>query len=127
MDATELCTQSLTEIAALIERGEVSPVELTQMTLHRIERLDGTLHSYLTVTPERALAAARTAEAELARGTRRGPLHGVPVGVKDLCATRGVRTTCASGVLADATPEPLDEPPGSRVWSHGLQGRGNDG
>lgn len=105
MDTAELCTKSLTEIAALIERGDVSPVELTQMTLDRIERFDGQLHSYLTVTPERALAAARTAEAELRRGARRGPLHGVPVGVKDLCATRGVRTTCASGVLADSTPD----------------------
>jgi amidase len=105
MDVAALCTGSLTEVAALIERREVSPVELTNAMLARIERLDGTLHGYLTVTAERALASARTAEAELARGVRRGPLHGVPIGVKDLCATRGVRTTCASGVFAQRVPD----------------------
>ena len=104
MNADELCTAGLTEVAALIARREVSPVELTRAVLARIERLDGALHSYLTVTPERALVAARAAEAEIGRGARRGPLHGMPIGVKDLCATRGVRTTCASGVLADWVP-----------------------
>jgi amidase len=105
LDVDALCTKSLKEVAALIERREVSSVELTQAMLARIERLDGTLHSYLTVTPERALATARAAEAELARGMRRGPLHGVPIGVKDLCATRDVRTTCASGVFAQRVPD----------------------
>jgi amidase len=105
MDVAELCTSSLMEVAALIERRDVSPVELTEAMLARIDSLDRTLHSYLTVTPERALAAARTAEAELARGVRRGPLHGVPIGIKDLCAMRGVRTTCASGVFAERVPD----------------------
>ena len=101
MDTGELCTRSLSEVAALIERREVSPVELTTAMLTRIERLDPTLHAYLTVTPERALAAARAAESELARGKRRSPLHGIPIAVKDLCAARGARTTCASRVLGD--------------------------
>jgi len=105
MESEELCTTSLTEVAALLARGALSPVELTRAVLARIERLDGALHSYLTVTAEHALAAARAAEAELQRGARRGPLHGVPVGVKDLCATRGIRTTCASAVCPDAPPD----------------------
>jgi amidase len=105
MPVADLCTKSLTEVAELIERRELSPVELTRAVLERIEQLDAQLHSYLTVTPERALAAARAAEDEIGRGARRGPLHGVPIGVKDLCATRGVRTTCASGVLADHVPD----------------------
>jgi amidase len=105
MSVADLCTQSLTEVAALIERRELSPVELTRAVLDRIDRLDGQLHSYLTVTPERALAAARAAEAEIGRGAWRGPLHGVPIGIKDLCDTRGVRTTCASGVRAEHVPE----------------------
>ena len=105
MTADELCTASLTDVAALLARGDVSPVELTRAMLARIEQLDGTLHSYLTVTAERALAAAQAAEAAVARGERLGLLHGVPIGVKDLCATRGVRTTCASGVLAENIPD----------------------
>jgi amidase len=105
MSFDELCTGSLIDAAALIKTGGVSPVELTRAMLERIERLDGRLYSYLTVTPEQALSAARTAEAEILRGELRGPLHGMPIGVKDLCATRGVRTTCASGVLVDAVPD----------------------
>jgi len=105
MSNAELCTKSLNEVAALLASRAVSPVELTRATLQRIDELDGALNSFLTVVPERALAAARTAESEIARGTYRGPLHGIPIGVKDLCATRGVRTTCASGVLLDAVPD----------------------
>jgi amidase len=105
MNLDELCMAGLGEAATLIERREVSPVELTRAVLQRIERLDGALHSYLTVTGAAALAAARAAEAEIARGAYRGALHGVPIGIKDLCATRGVRTTCGSGVLADAVPD----------------------
>ena len=104
MDATALCTTSLTEVAALLQRREVSPVEITDAVLARIERLDGGLHSYLTVSAEGARASARAAEADLARGRWRGPLQGVPVGIKDLCDTRGVRTTCASAVFADRIP-----------------------
>jgi len=105
MNATEICMQSLTEVSGLIARREVSPVELTRAMLERIERVDRPLHAYLTVTPERALAAAKAADEELARGARRGPLHGVPIGVKDLCATRGVRTTCGSAVFAEHVPD----------------------
>src|SRR4029077_1915783 len=64
MNTAELCTKSLTEIAALLQRRDVSPVELTRATLERIDELNGTLHAYLNVIPERALAAARAAESE---------------------------------------------------------------
>lgn len=96
---------TLTQVAAAIRRREVSPLEITEAMLARIERLDTRLHSYLTVTRESALAQARAAEGELARGLDRGPLHGVPIGVKDLCDTRGVRTTCASRLRLDVVPE----------------------
>jgi amidase len=105
MTLDELCTGSLVDAAALIARREIAPVELTRAMLDRIARLDTGLHSYLTVTADAALAAARTAEAEVLRGELRGPLHGIPIAVKDLCATRGVRTTCGSGVFADAVPD----------------------
>lgn len=104
MNLDDLCTGSLGDVATLIAKRQVSPVEVTNAMLARIERFDGKLHSYLTVTAEQALAAARSAESEIVRGAYRGPLHGVPIGIKDLCATRGVRTTCGSAVFADAVP-----------------------
>lgn len=103
--AADLCTKSLTEVADLIRRRQVSPVEVTRAVLERIEALDAKLHGYLTVTADLALDAAREAEREVVAGRYRGPLHGTPLGIKDLCATRGVRTTCASRVLADWVPD----------------------
>jgi len=101
----ELCYRTLTEVAGLLQRREISPVELTRAVLARIERLEPQLHSYITVVPERALDRARAAERELATGVDRGPLHGVPIAVKDLFFTKGVPTTCASRVLAGWVPE----------------------
>ena len=101
----DLCYRTLTDAANLLRRGEVSPVELTRAVLARIERVDSQLHSYITVTPERALDSAHRAERELAAGTDRGPLHGVPIAVKDLMFVRGVRNTCASHVLDDFIPD----------------------
>jgi amidase len=100
----ELCYQSLTEVATLLRRREVSPVELTRAVLTRVERLDPQLRSYITIEPERALARAKLAERELGSGTDRGLLHGVPIAVKDLCYTKGILTTCASHVLASWVP-----------------------
>ena len=88
----ELALSTLTEISALIKARQISPVELTQAMLARIERIDPKLHSYATVTPELALAQAKAAEAELAQGRWRGPMHGIPIGLKDLCFTKGVPT-----------------------------------
>lgn len=101
----EIGFQPLTEVASRLERRVISPVELTHSLLDRIARLDPTLHSYLTVLPERALEQARRAEAEIAAGNYRGPLHGVPIGVKDLCNTQGIRTSCASRILWEHFPD----------------------
>ena len=96
---------SLTDVAKLIEVGELSPVELTGMMLDRIEMVDDRLLSYATVMTEHALSSARTAEQEIRSGTYRGPLHGIPIAVKDLCYTRGALTMGGTGVFADFVPE----------------------
>jgi aspartyl-tRNA(Asn)/glutamyl-tRNA(Gln) amidotransferase subunit A len=96
---------SMAELARLIRAREVSPVEVVQAHLDRIASLDGTLRAYITVVGDAALAAARAAEAALTSGEAPGPLHGVPVGLKDLYCTRGTRTTAGSKILADWVPE----------------------
>ena len=101
MAIEDLCWLTLTEASERMAARSLSPVELTEAVLARIGRLDPALHAYLTVLPESALAAARAAEADIAAGRRRGPLHGIPVAVKDLCDLRGTVTTCASRVLDD--------------------------
>ncbi len=103
--ASELCMLSLEDVAHQIAFREVSPVEVTQAVLDRIERLNPSLNAYITVTGDAALAAARVAEREIAGGEYRGLLHGVPVAVKDLFATKGVRTTAGSKILADWVPD----------------------
>ena len=75
-------------------------MELTQLYLTRIERLSQELNAFITVTVEEALAAARVAERELMRGKRRGPLHGIPIALKDNIWTKGIRTTAGSKILA---------------------------
>ncbi len=91
---------TLAEVAGLIERREVSPVELTEEVLERIARRDPALNAFQVVTAEEALAAARRAEREIAEGAYRGPLHGVPLAVKDLLAMAGTTTTAGSKILA---------------------------
>jgi aspartyl-tRNA(Asn)/glutamyl-tRNA(Gln) amidotransferase subunit A len=105
MSADELCRRSLSEVAALIASREVSPVAVTEAVLDRIARLEPTLNAFVTVMTDQALAEARDAEAEIARGHYRGPLHGVPISLKDLLLTKGVRTTASSRVLADFVPD----------------------
>lgn len=95
----------LTATARRIARRDVSPREVVEATLRRIERLNPILNAYITVLAEAARAEARVAEAEIAAGRYRGPLHGIPVSVKDLFATRGVRTTGGSRLFADAVPD----------------------
>jgi aspartyl-tRNA(Asn)/glutamyl-tRNA(Gln) amidotransferase subunit A len=90
--------------AAQIAAGALSPVELTEAYLDRLERLDPLVNAYVTVTAERALADARALADELARGTVRGPLHGVPIGLKDNIDTAGTPTTAASAVYAGRVP-----------------------
>src|SRR3989441_7501615 len=96
---------SATRQAELIRAKQVSPVELLGAYLDRIDRLDGRLRAYITVTREAALAAARQAEDAVLQGARLGPLHGVAFAVKDQFATRGVRTTAGSRILADNVPD----------------------
>ncbi len=96
---------TLAALARAIKNRQVSPVEVTEACLARIERFDRPLNAFITLTPERAMADARRAEQEIARGERRGPLHGVPMAIKDIFATRGIRTTCGSRVLRDWIPE----------------------
>ena len=97
--------KTITELAGLIESGQLSPVAATRAQLARIEELDGQLKSYATVMAESAMAQARSAEAEIAGGRYRGPLHGVPIAVKDLCFTTGVRTMGGTRVMADQVPD----------------------
>ena len=97
--------QTITEVAERIRSREISPVELTRVMLDRIAALDGELKSYATVMAEPALAAARQAEAEIVSRRYRGPLHGVPVAVKDLCFTAGVSTMGGAQVLRDLVPD----------------------
>ncbi len=101
MKAEELAFTSIAELAPLIQRKEVSPVDVTRVHLDRIERLNGQFLAYLTVLKDEALAAARNAEHAIMRGQYRGPLHGIPIALKDLFAVKGVRLTCGSKILAD--------------------------
>src|SRR5579875_589422 len=95
----------LTELTRRMHAGELSPVEATRAELERIERLDGRLHSYALVTPELALDQARQAEAEIRRGEIKGPLHGAPIAVKDLCWTRGIPTAAGMTIYRDFRPD----------------------
>ncbi|GIX47296.1 MAG: amidase [Candidatus Tectimicrobiota bacterium] len=88
-----------------IASKRVSPVELTELYLQRIERLDPQLHAYLTVTHEVAIKQARAAEEAVMAGKPLGPLHGVPLSIKDLEVTKGIRTTLGSLVFKDTVPE----------------------
>jgi amidase len=102
---TPLHFASLTDVARRLERRELSPVDLTRTMLERIETVDARLKSYATVSAERALAAARAAEAEIDGGRYRGPLHGMPVAVKDLCFTKGIPTMAGMAIRKDFVPD----------------------
>ena len=101
MADSDLLALSLEGLSRLIETREISPVEATQAALDQIDRLQPDLNAFITVTPEHALEGARRAEAEIAAGHNRGPLHGVPVALKDLFQTRGIRTTAGSPLLGE--------------------------
>ena len=105
MPDTPLHYKTLSEVASLIEKKQLSPVELTEAMLKRIDSLDGKYKSYATVMADHALASAKAAESEIAAGRYLGPLHGVPIAVKDLCFTKGVRTMAGTKVLRDFVPD----------------------
>jgi len=96
--------ETIVELAPRLRRREVSPVELTRACLERIEQLNPALNAFITVTAESALAEARAAEDEIRRSEWRGPLHGIPIALKDLIDTAGVRTTAASQLFQDRIP-----------------------
>jgi aspartyl-tRNA(Asn)/glutamyl-tRNA(Gln) amidotransferase subunit A len=102
--AQQLPLLELAEASQAVQKKQVSPVELTEACLKRIERLDPHLKAFITVTAESALEEARNAQAEITRGEWKGPLHGIPLAVKDLAETAGVRTTAASAVLEHNIP-----------------------
>lgn len=101
---TKVTRMTITEAAALIEARKLSPVELTQAHLDRIAQVDPLLNAFITLTADSALAAARQAEAEITRGAYRGPLHGIPIALKDLYETAGVLTTVGAKFYADHVP-----------------------
>ncbi|MDX2159148.1 MAG: amidase [Hyphomicrobiaceae bacterium] len=98
---TDLAYLGLAEAGHLIAARKLSPVELTDALIARIERLDPMFHAFIRQMPEQARAAARTAEAEIMAGRRRGPMHGIPVGLKDIIDLEGVPTTCHSRIFVD--------------------------
>ncbi|MBI2886972.1 MAG: Asp-tRNA(Asn)/Glu-tRNA(Gln) amidotransferase subunit GatA [Chloroflexi bacterium] len=102
---SELHYLTIRQAADLIRDHKLSPVELTRAFLDRIAALNGKLNAYITVAGESALAEARTAEAEILRGDQRGPLHGIPIALKDLYATKGLLTTAHSRLLMEWVPE----------------------
>jgi amidase len=110
---------SALEQGAAVRAGEVSPTELARHHLDRIAALDGEIGAFVTVTEDLALAQARAAERELARGEARGPLHGVPVAVKDLVRVEGVPCTLGSAAFADDVAD-LDDHVVTRLKAAGL-------
>ena len=118
MTDTDLAFVSIEEVALLYRKRKVSPLEVTELMLARIDQLNRKLNAYLTVTAELALAQAKRAEAELfaprgRKGQRdRGPLHGIPISLKDNIYTKGIRTTAGSKILKDFIPQQ-----DAAVWS----------
>jgi aspartyl-tRNA(Asn)/glutamyl-tRNA(Gln) amidotransferase subunit A len=95
---------TIAQASELLRQKEISPVDLTNACLARIEQLNPTINAFITVTRDSALAQARAAENEIRAGNWRGPLHGIPIGLKDLIDTAGVKTTCGSALFAERVP-----------------------
>lgn len=117
---------SIVEAGELIRTRRLSPVELTEAVLRRIDSVEPKLHAFITVTRDTAMEAARQAEKEIAAGKYRGPLHGIPFGVKDTHYTKGIKTTAGSRVLDDFLP-PFDATVVARLKQAGavLMGKTN--
>src|SRR2546427_249995 len=104
MSNRDLCHLSVHDLAGRIRQRDVSPVEVVEAHLRRIDALNPRLSAFFTLTGDRALEEARRAEAEIAAGHWRGPLHGIPYGAKDIIETAGVRTTHGSSFFRDHVP-----------------------
>jgi aspartyl-tRNA(Asn)/glutamyl-tRNA(Gln) amidotransferase subunit A len=102
---SELAFLSIEQAARLLRRREISPLELVEASLARMDRWNPALHVFLTVLADSARRQAKIAEREIHRGRARGPLHGIPISLKDNFWTRGIRTTAGSKILADFVPE----------------------
>ena len=100
----DLATSTIQKIAPLIRNKEISPIELVQLMLSRIETFDNSIDSYILVTSDLALEEAKVAEQQILKGDYLGPLHGIPIAYKDLIYTAGVATTCASTILKEFVP-----------------------
>lgn len=105
MDKTEICYLPASQLSGLIQRKEISPVEVVEAQLARIEATEPTLNSFITLTSEQALADAKTAEEEIQAGKYRGPLHGIPITLKDLYYVKGIRNTSGSRIFHDFVPD----------------------
>ena len=105
MASNELLSSTISQLAPRIRAGEVSPVDLTEAALSRARAMQPTLNSFITLLEEQAMAQAREEEAAIARGEYKGPLQGIPIGIKDNLATAGIRTTLGTKVLSDNVPE----------------------
>jgi aspartyl-tRNA(Asn)/glutamyl-tRNA(Gln) amidotransferase subunit A len=101
----DVAALSIADAGRMLRGREFTSRELTEACLARVAELEPRLNAFITLTADQAIAAARQADAEFARGHDRGPLHGIPVGIKDLCATKGVRTTAGSKVLEGWVPD----------------------
>ena len=105
MPRNELLSSTISELAPRIRSGEVSPVELTEAALSHAQSMQQTLNTFITLLPEQAMTQARAEEAAIARGEYKGPLQGIPIGLKDNLATAGIRTTLGTKVLSDYVPD----------------------
>jgi aspartyl-tRNA(Asn)/glutamyl-tRNA(Gln) amidotransferase subunit A len=105
MTMLDLTALTIAEASRLMRGKKLSPVELTQTALQRIAALNPRLNAFITVLEDGAQAAAKKAEQEMMSGHHRGPLHGIPIALKDLCATKGIRTTAGSKILGDYIPK----------------------
>jgi len=114
----ELAFLTIAEAARLIERKQLSPVELTTALIRRTETLDRQLDAYLLLTADRAVDQARQAEREIIAGQYRGPMHGIPFGLKDIYSTAGIRTTGHSRVCFDTVPS-ADATPVRKLYEVG--------
>ena len=105
MDEVDICYLPATELSGLIERKQLSPVEVVEAHLARIEATEPALNSFITLLAEQALADAKTADEEIQAGNYRGPLHGIPITLKDLYYVKGVRNTSGSKIFHDFVPD----------------------